>query len=483
MAPPTAPDIWYEFLDELLKSTHVFSFFVVPLNANPILQLIVLVAIFFFLSHVSGPYVAVLMPLLYAVVKIFPTLEQYFIVRWYTEELIIAGFGDTKTGKTSLLKKFNQVGNLIWWSDICPQGSRRYRSLEAGYVWHGGRERNEPVRRTIIDSNADVFATSESHDMIPFDPDVVLLIFSITNRSSFESISSLWYNGLRDRNVQAPIVLVGTNVDQREYIDLDSYLDQGVNNINLQDFVTRKEGMDLMRKIGAISYIEYSDRCQNGRSDLLYKTTQAGLFYKRNQSIWLRLAKRFWNTVPTAPPPPPLLSSIFPVSPSIVHLGPITLRGGHDRARYGCLRNSQRGVRIYFYIKCYTRRAPHSMFVLIIVVQEADLSQINMEEEELGPDHWISFEDRRSEDQREERMLFDEEDLPRISLADRRFEDQWMEGRIDVEELGPDDHWMEAMLMDMDEDELTQESNQRRISFEDQRSADQWMEGRLDEYW
>jgi len=379
--------IAFRIVDEFLQTSETLSPGLIPWNATPILQLLYLLAFYIVAGRIGGE------ALFYFTVKLFPErMKDYALLPFFTEEVTILVFGDAKTGKTTLLEMFTTPDDVNWRSDLSPGRSGRYRNLYAGYIWHGGKEKKEPIKRTVIDSDADVFtsaAGSGNYDIIPCDPDVVLLCFSLVNRSSFENIADLWYTELRKRNVQAPIVLVGTHLDKRGVVDLDSYLDRGTNRTyDVEDFVTRREGLTLMKKIAAISYIEFSSKSKRGISDLLYKTTQAGLFYKRkHKGLWLNFARRVRDTVlmrapavPTPPPPPPLPLFAGPSSQRRLQLGPLSLRGPHrhERVQYGCLRNRSKGLRIYYYIKCFTRWPPHLMFIIVVVEREADLLEVNL---------------------------------------------------------------------------------------------------------
>jgi len=371
-------------LEHYLRSSYFLSLGIIPRNASPAIQLLYVIVFTLVVVHVVSEIVVCR----FLLKKELAAMEIRARVPWFPEVVKVLAFGDAKVGKTSLLKMFSPTDDLTWRSDLGPEGSTSYRSFDTGYIWIEGGASKDVIKSVVVDSDADVFTTtaiSGGHYEIPCDPDVVLLCFSLTNRASFESVSKLWYTGLRNRNVQAPVVLVGTHLDKRGIVDLDSYLGQGVDYVsNVEDFVTRKEGLDLMKKIDAISYIEYSHN-RHGANDLISKTTQAGLFYKHNhKGFWRNYTKRFWDALlrrapaaPPPPPPPPLPLSAVPNPPSEVWMGPLTLMAsrGHHRALYGCLRNNNTGVRIYYYIKSTGVR--RQVLIIIVVVQEESLSQVD----------------------------------------------------------------------------------------------------------
>ena len=237
----------------------------------------------------------------------------------------------------------------------------------------------------------------------PCVPDVVLLCFSLINRESFDHIENYWHKELSKREVDAPIVLVGTNLHERGVVDMDMYFDGEMDDTSIKNrehFVTRNEGLDMMKRIGAISYIEFSEKVRD-RNELLYNVTQAALFHKSKSfknvmlsSLKQTMARLFgWSpTVPTPPPLPPFpCFSPHPELPVIVRLGPFSVAclRGHDRSVYGCLRHITTGIMIYYYIKKITTEPVTGYLITVVVTEDpfaegsdVDHSETEAEEEE-----------------------------------------------------------------------------------------------------
>jgi len=153
---------------------------------------------------------------------------------------------------------------------------------------------------------------------------------------------------------------VGTHLDKRGVVELNEYFDESSEELrNRENFVQYREGLDLMRRIGAISYIEYSAEDNRGVLQLRFNTTQTALFCKK-RTFWFDRLKRSFDymfgrhEVPIPPPPPPIPTrpSRHPALPSEVRMGPLSLMApnGHSHCTYGCLRNENTGIKIYYYV-------------------------------------------------------------------------------------------------------------------------------------
>ncbi|XP_042039429.1 rac-like GTP-binding protein RAC13 [Salvia hispanica] len=85
--------------------------------------------------------------------------------------------------------------------------------------------------------------------------DVFLLAFSITSKASYENIYKKWVPELRHYTRNIPIVLVGTKSDLRE--DKQYVIDHPG-----AVAITREQGEELRKIIGAVAYIECSAKTQ-----------------------------------------------------------------------------------------------------------------------------------------------------------------------------------------------------------------------------
>ncbi|KAH0917182.1 hypothetical protein HID58_024842, partial [Brassica napus] len=89
--------------------------------------------------------------------------------------------------------------------------------------------------------------------------DVFILAFSLISKASYENVSKKWIPELTHYAPGVPIVLVGTKLDLRD--DKQFFVDHpGAVPI------TTAQGEELMKLIGAPSYIECSSKSQEARN-------------------------------------------------------------------------------------------------------------------------------------------------------------------------------------------------------------------------
>jgi len=92
---------------------------------------------------------------------------------------------------------------------------------------------------------------------------IVLLCFSVAQRSTFDSISSKWAPEVRHYLPRTPTILVGLKTDIRDS-------DDGKRPVDF-DPVKKEEGDDLAKKIGAVVYMESSAKKEKGVSEIFEK--------------------------------------------------------------------------------------------------------------------------------------------------------------------------------------------------------------------
>lgn len=111
------------------------------------------------------------------------------------------------------------------------------------------------------------------------DSEVFVLCYSVMDRESFENIQTKWLPEIkRFMGKKVPIVLVGTQIDLRNSIDLD------------QDMpITTEEGADLCKDIHADYFIECSTKDNANIDDVFKSVGIAKLKHKKKKSIVQRI--------------------------------------------------------------------------------------------------------------------------------------------------------------------------------------------------
>ena len=85
--------------------------------------------------------------------------------------------------------------------------------------------------------------------------DICLVCFSLINRFSYNNVKEKWYPEVRRFAPQAPVILVGTKLDERE----NKKLRDGQRSV-----VTQADGLQLRDDISAIMYFECSAITDHG---------------------------------------------------------------------------------------------------------------------------------------------------------------------------------------------------------------------------
>ncbi|XP_053700611.1 rho-related GTP-binding protein RhoV-like [Synchiropus splendidus] len=120
--------------------------------------------------------------------------------------------------------------------------------------------------------------------------DVFMLCFSLVNPASFHNVTSKWIPQIRARNPRSPIILVGTQSDLRQNVEVLIHLDRGRSRP-----VSCKQGRKLARRIGACDYVECSALTQHNLKDVFDCAISAAIRLKRSgaKQHRLDLVKRF----------------------------------------------------------------------------------------------------------------------------------------------------------------------------------------------
>jgi Ras-related C3 botulinum toxin substrate 1 len=86
-----------------------------------------------------------------------------------------------------------------------------------------------------------------------------ILAFSVVQPRSFENIVAKWVPMVRHHTPEAPVILVGTMIEQRTHVPtLENLYARG------ESFITYEEGERLAKKMDCITYLEVSSVRQQG---------------------------------------------------------------------------------------------------------------------------------------------------------------------------------------------------------------------------
>lgn len=102
---------------------------------------------------------------------------------------------------------------------------------------------------------------------------VFLVCFSITSQSSLEHISTIWVPEISQHQPNTPFILVGTKSDLRG----DEELAQ------MKKLISREEGIEIAKQLGAWKYMECSAYTQEGLRDVIDEAVRAGEYQKAQQ--------------------------------------------------------------------------------------------------------------------------------------------------------------------------------------------------------
>lgn len=119
--------------------------------------------------------------------------------------------------------------------------------------------------------------------------DVVLLCFSVTKRSSLDSVLRWWTTEINSKCSNTPIVLVGTQADMRYNCMDDSYkqMTKGMvyKEVKPEDIILPDKGRAVAKQIGA-PYYETSVLTQYGIDDVFFNVIRAAMIDRRKIKFW-----------------------------------------------------------------------------------------------------------------------------------------------------------------------------------------------------
>uniref|UniRef100_H3DJ79 Ras homolog family member V n=1 Tax=Tetraodon nigroviridis TaxID=99883 RepID=H3DJ79_TETNG len=127
--------------------------------------------------------------------------------------------------------------------------------------------------------------------------DVFILCFSLVNPVSFQNIASKWIPQIRSGNRTSPIVLVGTQSDLCQSVDILIHLAQHGTKPVAHGRATR-----LARRIGAGDYLECSALTQHNLKDVFDSAVFAAIKHKHvgkncKKLSMLKRLKAFWGFI------------------------------------------------------------------------------------------------------------------------------------------------------------------------------------------
>ncbi|XP_006806230.1 rho-related GTP-binding protein RhoU-like [Neolamprologus brichardi] len=110
--------------------------------------------------------------------------------------------------------------------------------------------------------------------------DVFLLCYSVVRPCSFRNLTTKWLPEIRQHCPSMPVVLVGTQLDLREDVQVLIHLAQ-----NQQQPVSTEEGQRLAQELGAASFAECSALTQKNLKDTFDSAILASIQYTESNNI------------------------------------------------------------------------------------------------------------------------------------------------------------------------------------------------------
>ena len=86
--------------------------------------------------------------------------------------------------------------------------------------------------------------------------DIIVVVFSVVNRSSFSNVTSKWIPEIKQHCPHAPFLIVGNKIDLREHSNAGESVGENI--------VSKVEGEEQARQLGAVAYMECSALTQEG---------------------------------------------------------------------------------------------------------------------------------------------------------------------------------------------------------------------------
>ena len=176
------------------------------------------------------------------------------LVKTIRKKLVVVG--DGACGKTCLLVTFSSNQFPTEYIPTVFETCLSYITVDDKHVelglWDTAGQEEYDVLRPLSYNNTDV----------------VLIIFALDSRDSFENVLSKWSGEVKHYCVYVPVVLVGTKKDLRDGND---------------KCIRHDEGVELATQIGAVDYIECSALKREGLRDVFECATRHALKKRRRK--------------------------------------------------------------------------------------------------------------------------------------------------------------------------------------------------------
>lgn len=120
--------------------------------------------------------------------------------------------------------------------------------------------------------------------------DAFLVVFSVTNPTSYKNVEDKWIPEIRQYCPNTPIILVGTKMDARNDPQMIKHL-QARN----QQAISYEQGMQLAQRINAFRYVECSALTQNGLDTVFQSAIRSVVGEKKEikkKGAWAKLGKK-----------------------------------------------------------------------------------------------------------------------------------------------------------------------------------------------
>ena len=162
------------------------------------------------------------------------------------QEIKCVVVGDAGVGKSSLIKSYNTP-------DFISLGEYSTTMID-DYYEKEVKVNGVTVRLGIWDTAGnEEYIYDKQRRLLYQTTDVFVICFSLVKRSSFASARATWYPQVRFYGRDAPVLLVGTKLDLREYQERGL-----VESEDRVAIVTKDDGEKMMKDMYAVTYVECS---------------------------------------------------------------------------------------------------------------------------------------------------------------------------------------------------------------------------------
>ena len=145
----------------------------------------------------------------------------------------------------------------------------------------------------------DVRSKLESPELKPLifqDINVVVIFYSVTDRSSFAEVERVWAREAITYCPGVPVVLVASKTDLRDIegdlVSTDKVASKTDLSDKDQDVVNAEEGKEMARRVCAESFVEISSLKGEGLDDLMSEVVRCAVDHKTRMSLSKKVEKR-----------------------------------------------------------------------------------------------------------------------------------------------------------------------------------------------